>query len=193
MDPQIQSLAIQLAEAAVRNTAGAIADRITAARARKRDEETIAELENIINVLISDKSELLRIAQAFEETLVAQRVSSDEVEYITETVVPVLKRVIESSSGGAEDAQVQQFLDVIEPVISVETVTVLQLLGFNFKKAIGEPLTELVGNAIRARAPMDAAAGQELQKLAIEREAALYAIASDPDAYARFARMTGRE
>jgi hypothetical protein len=59
LDPQLQQLGLQLADVAVRNTAGAISDRIGASKARKKNEETIAELEEIISGLLSDKSELL--------------------------------------------------------------------------------------------------------------------------------------
>ncbi len=83
MDPELQALGIQLADATVRNTAGAVADRINAARAKKKDIETIAELEEIVNNLISDKAELVRIAQAYEQELVAQRISPADVQYIT--------------------------------------------------------------------------------------------------------------
>jgi len=48
MDPQLQALGVQFAETAVRNTAGAVADRITAAKARKKEQVTIAELEEIV-------------------------------------------------------------------------------------------------------------------------------------------------
>ena len=76
MDSDLQNLVVQLADAALRNSAGAIADRITSAKARRRNEETIAELENVVDALQSDKNELLRIARAFEEEMVAQRISA---------------------------------------------------------------------------------------------------------------------
>jgi len=41
-------------------------------------------------------------------------------------------------------------LRLMTPLPSVETVTILQLLGFNFRTAIGQPLTDLAGNAIRS-------------------------------------------
>lgn len=40
-----------------------------------RDQETIAELEDIVNELVADKAELIRIAQAYEEEFVTQRLS----------------------------------------------------------------------------------------------------------------------
>src|SRR5437867_3584656 len=67
LDPQLQALGVQLAEVAVRNTAGGIADKIRAVKARKENQETIAELEAIVNDLVADKSELVRIANAYED------------------------------------------------------------------------------------------------------------------------------
>ena len=153
MDPELQALGVRLTESAVRNTASVIADRISVLRAKKQDNETIADLEQIVNDLIADKSELVRIAQAYKEELVAQQISSADVQYITTNIVPVLKKLIESATPGAgQAAKSKEVMNLIEPILSVETVTVLQLLGFNFRKAIGQPLTELVSHAILARA-----------------------------------------
>src|SRR5699024_10170103 len=149
MDPYIQNLVIQLAETAARNTASNILDRIAAARARKKQEESIADLEDIIYELINDKAELSRIPQAYEQTLVAQRVAETEIGHITETVDPVLEQFIGSCAEDGtveeeEKAQQQQILDLVKTLLSVETITLLQLLGLNFKQAIGEPLTDLL-------------------------------------------------
>ena len=139
MDPQLQTLSIQLADAAVRNTAGAILDRLEVAKARKKDHETIAELDEIVNGLIADKSELVRIAKAFEEELVAQRISNSDIEYITTNFVPLLKQLLESAAGDSKQspAEIEDIFKLIQPLLSIETVTVLQLLGFNFRKAVG--------------------------------------------------------
>lgn len=109
MEPELQALSIQLANVAVRNTAGAVADRISAARAKRKDTETLAELEEIVNNLISDKAELVRIAQAYEQELVAQQISSSDIEYITSNVVPVLTQLIQSVEGG-EDGTAQEMI-----------------------------------------------------------------------------------
>jgi len=36
------------------------------------------------------------------------------------------------------------FMDTVRPILSHDTLKVLQILGFNYRKAIGEPLTEVV-------------------------------------------------
>jgi hypothetical protein len=149
MDQDVYALSAQYASAAVRNTASAVFDKINAAKARKRDQETIAELENIISDLLADKAELVGIAQTYEEALVAQRISATDVEYISTNIVPVLGDILSAAGQPQNNAA----FDMVERLLSVETVTILQLVGFNFKKAIGEPLTELLASAIRSRIP----------------------------------------
>jgi len=83
MDPQLQTLGLQLADTAVRHTAASVGIRISAVKAKKNNQETIAELEQIVNDLQSDRSELVRIAQAYEDELVAQRISNSDIEYIS--------------------------------------------------------------------------------------------------------------
>lgn len=193
MDPQLQTLTIQLTETAVRNTAGSIADRITAAKARKKDQDTIAELEEIVSNLQSDKSELVRIAQAYEEELVAQRISAEDIEYISSNFVPLFRHLIEAgaANSGQEVAAAREMIDLIQPLLSVETVTVLQLIGFNFRKAIGEPLTELVSRLILSRVQSDSALALEIQRLNLVRETAYLDIAQNPEAYARLVNVSG--
>jgi hypothetical protein len=44
-------------------------------------------------------------------------------------------------------------VEAIKKLVSVEMLTVLQLVGFNFKAAIGEPLTQVVEGLILQLAP----------------------------------------
>src|SRR6266700_3465091 len=122
---------------------------------------------------LSDKSELVQIAQAYEQELVAQQISATDIEYISTNFVPLLQRLIESAGAdNSEDGTSQQeMIDLIQPLLSVETVTVLQLIGFNFRKAIGEPLTELVSKLIASKAQVDPASLVEIQRLSLVREA----------------------
>lgn len=194
MDPELQTLGLQLADAAIRNTASSVVDRIKVAKARKKDPETIAELEEVVSDLLADKAELQRIAQAFEEELVAQRISGTDIEYITDSILPKVEELIEQASGGVLDESTRTAIDGLKAVLSVETLTVLQLIGFNIRRAIGEPLTQLVANLIEARGravaggPSDA----DLQSLKIRYELAFLNVVQDPDASSRFRELTGR-
>lgn len=58
---------------------------------------------------------------------------------------------------------VDDVVRILSPLISKETLTILQLLGFNFRKAIGEPLTILLEKLILSKLPMDASLQAEIQ------------------------------
>lgn len=189
MDPALQELSALLSEAAVRNAAATVADRISAAKARKRDKETIAALEDIVNELLADKSELVRIAQAFDDELVAQRLSSDDVNFITENLLPLIRQLMEVSD---QDVLEPQMLDALKSILAAETLTIMQLIGFNYRQAIGKPLTELAAAAITSRMPQDQTQSLDLQQALVERDIALAELAGDPEAWARFVELRPR-
>src|SRR5690348_14228256 len=93
----IADLGARLSEATVRNTAGAIRDKIKALKTKREQKEIIQELEEIISDLIDDKNELKQIAEAYKENFVAQQISQEEIEYITDNIIPVLKDLIEQT------------------------------------------------------------------------------------------------
>lgn len=191
MDPELQSLSLQLADTVLRNTAGSVADRIKAVRASKKNEETIGVLEGIVSELIADKNESIRIAQAFEQKLVSQSISQDDIEYITGTIVPALRELVGQSSSVEDPSSAEAVMQAVESILSTEVVTVLQLLGFNFKQAIGEPLTELLRNSITSRTQNNPGLALEVQRLSLQREVLTLQVAQDADAYLRLGRLLG--
>ncbi|HDR1586374.1 TPA: hypothetical protein QB446_001944, partial [Pasteurella multocida] len=88
MEQQLIELGIKLSEALAKNTASAIFTKVKAIKAKKDDKETINELEEIIQELISDKNELLQISQAYQQELTAQKITDTEIEYITQKLIP---------------------------------------------------------------------------------------------------------
>ena len=187
MDPELQALGLQLAEAAARNSASSILDRIRARKALKKSDETVAELEDIINELLSDKAELIRIAQSFEQDMVAQRISSDDVSYIVDNIIPVLQRLMELGSEDGESASaIQQQVDLVRPILSAETLTILQLVGFNFRKAIGEPLTALLSQLILSS---EKTRNHELHMQVLMNQRSMMELALDAEAAARYAEL----
>lgn len=76
----------------------------------------------------------------------------------------------------------------MKPFLSVETVNVLQLLGFNFRKAIGEPLTALCESLILTQVSRST----ELQLEQLKNQQALVSLALDEAAFNRFNALMGR-
>lgn len=142
MDATLIALFARLTEISATRTATAIADRIATVKAKKQDAETIQVLSEIVNSLISDREELIIIAQGLKEQLVSQQISDADIDHVVGTVLPVLETI--SSQGGGSKQETTAFMDTVRPILSHDTLKVLQILGFNYRKAIGEPLTEVV-------------------------------------------------
>ena len=174
----IVKLASNLIEISARNTATYIADKIKTSKAKKNDKETINELEEIIQNLLNDKIEIQRIAQAYEQELTSQKITESDIEYITDNLLPIFSKFI-------PDSQKENF-EQIKSLLSVETLTIMQLLGFNYKRAIGEPLTLLVQKTIESKIPTDS-------KLNSQWALAMTNIALDEEATKRYYKLIGKK
>ncbi len=141
IDP-ILELAGKLKEVSVRNTAEAVYDKIKLVKQKNNDNETVNVLEDLINNLITDKNELIQITKCYEQEFITRDISNEDIEYITRELLPIVTTFLPFSGGDNE------FVSTIKKVLSAETLKILKLLGFNYKEAIGQPLTSLVAKAI---------------------------------------------
>ncbi|MDB7359659.1 hypothetical protein ABHA11_12590 [Enterococcus faecium] len=189
MDPNIVDLSIRLAEVGAKNTATSISNAIRALKAERDKTKTIAGMNELIYELLDEKQELEGIAKSYAEELVAQKLTESDLEYVVDTVIPVLKEFFEKLSGNEDQenqrksAEAIQNLEALEPLLSLNTLTVLQTLGFNFKKGIGEPLTDLTRNLISGKNKENQT---RLNELAFEREIEYFKLIQDEEAFERF-------
>ncbi|MCZ0872757.1 hypothetical protein [Peribacillus sp. AS_2] len=134
------------------NTASVVFQKVGAAKANRDKDKTIQELEQIINELINEKSELIRISNALEDELITKKISSEDIDYISKELLPILEAFLNSANTDSTSKEGQmntlELINLLQPLLSKETFNILQALGFNFKEAIGEPLTILVKNLI---------------------------------------------
>ncbi|MBS0941298.1 hypothetical protein JK161_00365 [Leuconostoc mesenteroides] len=144
MDPETSKVVGQLAAIAIRNTATIVHDKIAASKAQRNDKETIAELTDIIQDLLSDKQDLQMISESLKDELVSQKLSDEDLNFVAETVVPTIEKIVPNNN-----EKMLTDIDKIKPLLSRNTLNVLQTLGFNFKRGIGEPLTDLLNGVIK--------------------------------------------
>jgi hypothetical protein len=192
IDPHVAPLMARLAEIVFTNTATAVTDQVRTIMTKKTDQEKITELNQLVRELVEEKSEVTGIAQAFKEQLVAQQISDDDIKYIIDTVIPVLEDMIDWATGTMSEAEAEkmrQGLDALKPILSVKTLTVLQLVGFNFKRAIGEPLTLLMQKLITARSAPDQQAILENNRLHMATNIELLKVSQDEEATVRLERL----
>ena len=179
MDNQIVAqLGADLISVTARNGASIISDKIRTAKTNKEYKETISELEEIIYDLLNDKVEVQRIAQAYEQELVVQKITEEDIKYITDNLIPILSSLLPKEN--------REQLEQLKNLLSVETLTIMQLIGFNYKQAIGEPLTLLLRKIIESKIPMDS-------KTNVDYALAIANIAKDKEATKRFYQLTNQK
>lgn len=188
LDPELAAMAARLTELGARGTVTGIRGRISASKAANRDRETIEILEEIIDELISQRTEILGIAQAFEEELVAERISDEDIEFITSQFAPKIEALLEMTGTDADPDEIRKVIDV---VVSKESLKILQVLGFNFREAIGRPLTDLLARVINTQGPVKPCDPDTIRRLSLENQIALAKLSLDPPAYERFAALFG--
>ena len=139
-------LGTSLTALAVKGTATAINSRIKAIRDEKAAEKIRATYDEIVNELISEREEAVRIALIYKKELERIEISDDDIQHLHNTVGKLLE-ILKMMSPNAPIETFEQ----IKELISVDTLKAIQLLGFNYKAAIGEPLTQLCANAILSK------------------------------------------
>lgn len=205
LPPEVLQLGARLTESMARNGSSMVTEKIRTMRASGRHEETIAALMEIITGLQDDKSQLVQIAQAYQSQLVSQQLASGDIKYIADTLLPLVEQLVgataEKADSGADDEEEAareakreeslKQLELMKSLLSVETANVLQLLGFNFRRAIGEPLTSLCESMILAKVGRFDDLQQQIQLASLRNQTALAELASDSEAYERFRSMYG--
>jgi len=138
-------LAVQLSTLAVKGTATAVTNKIKAAKEIQDNEKLRNVYDEMVNELLNERDEAVRIAQAYKSELDRIVISDEDIQHLESTVSSVL----EILRGFSPDMPVDTFKQ-FKSLISVDTLKTMQLLGFNYKAAIGEPLTNICAEAIRS-------------------------------------------
>ena len=184
LSPEMITLGTELATIVGKRSVETIFDKIKTVKQKGNKDEIISNLEEIINELIADKNSLIQISQAYEEKVITQKITETEIDYITTSIIPLLEELIANSSVD-DSGKIQAGIDAIKPILSKETFNILQMLGFNFKKAIGEPLTDLLASLIRSKMYKESLDDVKVQSLVQEREIEYLKLCQDEEAFNR--------
>ncbi|MBA2174841.1 hypothetical protein H0266_08045 [Halobacillus locisalis] len=192
-NPELIKASAQLGKYITQQSTVAIRDKLRISKEAKSDKEKINVLEEIIQELLAEKNQLIQIAQVYDEQMVAQKISEEDVDYITSNILPLFENLITNTDDEEEAEENRKNLDIFKPLLSKETFNMLQLLGFNYKRAIGEPLTDLVNAMIVSQKPISKEADLDRQKLFYEHETQYFNMINDEEAYQRHLKLQGKE
>lgn len=157
---ELISLGVSLAELAVKRTATAVSSKIRAIKEEKNTDKIRNTYDEIINELLNEREEAVRIAQAYKSELEKVVISDEDIQHLHNTVSRILEIIKNTQIAAAEKispetveavkSQVESY-EQIKELISVDTLKTMQLIGFNYKSAIGEPLTLMLKNFILSK------------------------------------------
>lgn len=140
----LTNIGVKLTELAVKGTATAINGKIESIKTEKNADRIRTTYDEIVNQLLSEREEAIRIAQIYKEELDKVSISDEDIKHLHNTVTKILEILKVMSP---QNQALDNFNNVKE-LISVDTLKTMQLLGFNYKAAIGEPLTQICAKAI---------------------------------------------
>lgn len=149
MDPLLIDLAIRLTETAGRTSVSWVSDKMTQAKSNKDMAAQQAAYEEIITKLLDDKSELEMLARQYKDLYEKVSISDNDIEHLQKTVTGVVSLLSPTRTASLDNDSFDP--NTIIQLINKDTLKTMQLLGFNYKEAIGEPLTEVCANAIRTK------------------------------------------
>jgi hypothetical protein len=139
-------LGSSLAALAVKGTASAINSKVKLIKDERNLERVKSSYDEIINELINEREEAVRIAQAYRAEIERFQISDDDIRHLHNTV----ERILEIVRVMSPDTPLEAF-EQMKELISIDTLKAIQLLGFNYKAAIGEPLTKICAEAILSK------------------------------------------
>lgn len=161
IDPTIGASLVELAGSlstlALKGTAVVVHGKIESLKKERNVDVVRTSYNDIVNQLLEERDEAVRIAQTYKQELEKVVISDEDIEYLQQTVSKVLdiinamQLVNGLSSDPDKQAKLQNSINAVENLkglISKDVLKTMQLLGFNYKAAIGEPLTMLCANAI---------------------------------------------
>lgn len=149
-------LAKQLSGLIAKQTATAVQTKIVALKSEKDINKVRQTYNELLNNLLSERADAIAIAQAYRDELEKVEISDEDIDHLHNTVENILDifRNITVSDNDNDEIGSQIFMfEQFKDLISVDTLRTMQLLGFNYKKAIGDPLTIMLRNFILSKAP----------------------------------------
>ena len=146
------NLGTSLAALAAKGTATAVATKIKTLKEEKDTASVRAAYDELVGELLEERAEAIQIVQAYKAELDRVQISDDDIKSLDATIGRVLEIVASFQSGAEESTSVNEknaAFEQLRQLISADTLRTMQLLGFNYKAAIGEPLTELCASKIK--------------------------------------------
>lgn len=162
MEPIALAAATKLSEIVGRGTYDWVNSKRQIARNEKDIKAQKEMYEEIVVTLLEEKTDLQNVANQYQDLYSRVKISEDEIRYLKSTITRVIDLFVPDVDSIPEDTpnyeQVisevkgqREKMQMVTEFIDIDTLETMQLLGFNYKEAIGKPLTEATANLIYSK------------------------------------------
>lgn len=161
MEQQAINLGVKFFEVVGKNTYDWASTKMDLAKEKKTKEEQQVAYEAIITNLLQDKMELESITREYKTLYENITISDNDIEYLQETIQRAVE-IVNTMSPTVEKQK--ESIDTFIQLINKDTLKTMQLLGFNYKEAIGIPLTEVCASTIHKKLGGDKQTNKKYKK-----------------------------
>lgn len=117
------------------------------AKNAKTLEEQKEIYEDIINTLIEEENKAKDYALRYKTLYEEVNITDEDIDYLRDTIERIMKILSDIGNSTDNESKINSSdLATMLDLINVDTLKSMQLLGFNYKDAIGKPLTDAASN-----------------------------------------------
>ena len=148
MEESLVTIGMSLSQLIASNSVSVIRQKMALAKEKKDLQSQSLAYTEIINNLLEDKDSLSMIAKEYKQAYEQITISDTDIEYLHSTLSKVIEVL---NSMGATNPDTKKSMDALIKLLNKDTLKTMQLIGFNYKDAIGQPLTDVCSEAIRGK------------------------------------------
>lgn len=147
MDENLLALNTAFTKAVTEVTVENVTNKITQIKLNHDLKKQVRDYDQLVNDLLDNKNRLELTARNYKELLERVTISDSDIESLHNTVSTVIKLI--KPLAKFENQAEGNSIDVVLDLLNSDTLKTLQLLGYNYKKAIGEPLTQITADFLK--------------------------------------------
>lgn len=147
MDENLLALNTAFTKAVTEVTVENVTNKITQIKLNHDLKKQVRDYDQLVNDLLDNKNRLELTARNYKELLERVTISDSDIESLHSTVSTVIKLI--KPLAKFENQAEGNSIDVVLDLLNSDTLKTLQLLGYNYKKAIGEPLTQITADFLK--------------------------------------------
>ena len=153
MNDTLLNIATSLSTLIYKDTVTAVTTKMETMKNEKDVDKLKNTYNEIINQILGEREEAIMIAQTYKQELDRVTISDEDIEYLQETISRVLEilNIYPTMEGDNDVKNINlDTANSLKGLISKDVLKTMQLLGFNYKEAIGDPLTKLCAEKIES-------------------------------------------